>query len=213
MKPLSSITAKAQKSLNTADTAKARYKLHDFDALYRELCGRTAFEVKRRGMEPDMPSIEDSCRRLATWLTNPEAKQSLVMTGFPGTGKTTLLRAIIGYMREAQWPSCKWYDATDLPTVRLDHELEWTDTILGGNWASYVMLDDVGEEPVTVMEYGRVWPLFQKIVAARYEKMLPFIITTNLNAADLATRYGERTADRLREVADIMTFNNASYRK
>ena len=76
-----------------------------------------------------------------------------------------------------------------------------------------LMLDDIGEEPVVAKDYGRDWPLFQKIVAERYTRMLPMVITTNLNFDQMAERYGERTADRLREIADLMPFANGSFRK
>lgn len=202
-----------QPSASTATTARARYKLTDEAAIYAGVREQALLEIDRRGMVADVPALEAACRRIARWLCDPTKKQSLILLGLPGCGKTTLMRSVARYMWAVGCPSCKWYDATDLPTVRIDREVEWEDTILKGGWAAYLMLDDIGEEPVVAKDYGRDWPLFQKIVAERYTRMLPMVITTNLNFDQMAERYGERTADRLREIADLMPFANGSFRK
>ena len=170
-------------------------------------------DIAGRGMTVDMPNLSDACWRIARWLTNPSAKSSLLMVGGVGTGKTTLLRAVLRTMRQLDRYTSKMYVATDLQMTMISTPEIFRDSVLHGSWCSYLLLDDIGEEPVEVKDYGRTLPLFSKIVAERYPYQLPIMLTTNLSVNDIETRYGERTADRLREIADVMTFNNLSYRK
>ena len=110
------------------------------------------------------------------------------MTGFPGTGKTTMLDAIADTFRQLKVPFYR-FNATDLPDAMLDSPELFRDRILRGTWADYIMIDDIGEEPAFVMDYGRQLPLFSKIVAERYARMLPIVITTNLTPDQIRTVY------------------------
>lgn len=163
-------------------------------------------------MVPDHEALKVMCRKIAYWLTNTDAKPGLILAGFPGTGKTTLLDAIGKILRTSSFES-KYYIATDLPLPLVDTPETYRDSVLHGKWATFLLLDDVGEEPVEVKDFGRSLPLFTKIVAERYRLMLPIVMTTNLNMQQIEERYGARTADRLREMADVIIFNNSSYRR
>ena len=160
----------------------------------------------------DHELLSRQCERVSTWLTNPSAKQSLLIIGFVGSGKTTFLSAIHSLLSRFNVPSL-YYVATDLQLPLIETPETFRGSILHGDWATYLLMDDIGEEPTEVRDYGRSWPLFTKIVAERYTRMLPFIITSNLNLEQIEDRYGQRTADRLREIADVIVFNNNSYRK
>lgn len=166
----------------------------------------------KRGMPVDRQALDANCKSIARWATSKETKQSLIMTGFPGTGKTTMLDAMAASFKLLQVPFRR-FNATDLPDIMLDSPELFRDRILRGSWTDYLLIDDIGEEPANVMDYGRQLPLFSKIVAERYARMLPMVITTNLTPEQIRTTYGERTADRLHEIADILTFKGTSYRK
>lgn len=168
-------------------------------------------QCTKRGMTIDRRALDANCKGIARWATSDDTKQSLIMTGFPGTGKTTMLDAMAATFRQLRVPFHR-FNATDLPDIMLDFSELFRDRILRGSWTDYLLLDDIGEEPAYVMDYGRQLPLFSKIVAERYERMLPIVITTNLTPDQIRIVYGERTADRLREVADILTFKGSSYR-
>ena len=51
-----------------------------------------------------------------------------------------------------------------------------------------------------------------ELLAARYDSRKPTIITTNLGPDGIAERYGERIADRLREIVDAIGFEGDSFR-
>ena len=191
----------------------ARFKLPESKrkAVYLHLLLRVTEYVTGRGMKMDREAMDSNCRRVARWLTNARAKPSLILSGRPGTGKTTLLKALSDTLEQFH-VARKMYVATDLQTAMIETPETFRDTVLHGSWADYLLLDDIGEEPVTVKDYGRDLPLFTKIVAERYERMLPIILTTNLSFSDISTTYGVRTFDRLHEVADELTFNGVSYR-
>ncbi len=170
-----------------------------------------AEQCTKRGMTIDRRALDANCKSIARWATSDDTKQSLIMTGFPGTGKTTMLDAMAATFRQLQVPFHR-FNATDLPDIMLESSELFRDRILRGRWTDFLLIDDIGEEPAYVMDYGRQLPLFSKIVAERYARMLPLVITTNLTPEQIRTTYGERTADRLHEVADILTFKGSSYR-
>ena len=169
-------------------------------------------QCTKRGMTIDRRALDANCKSIARWATSDDTKQSLIMTGFPGTGKTTMLDAMAATFRQLQVPFHR-FNATDLPDIMLESPELFRDRILHGRWTDYLLIDDIGEEPAYVLDYGRQLPLFSKIVAERYARMLPMVITTNLTREQIRTTYGERTADRLHELAEFLTFNGSSYRQ
>lgn len=73
-------------------------------------------------------------------------------------------------------------------------------------------IDDLGTEPVEVLEYGnRLNPVID-LLYKRYDEQLFTIITTNLTPKEIRERYGERIADRLNEMAFRIVFDNETYR-
>ena len=82
-----------------------------------------------------------------------------------------------------------------------------------------LMIDDVGTEPVEVRVYGSVRSPFEELIEARYNAGQVTIMTSNL-AIDLprddyttiASRYGERIADRFKEEAERVVFVGESFR-
>lgn len=194
-------------------TEKARFKFPDSRRRFI-LAAMTLSAVEqctKRGMPVDRRALDANCKSVARWLTDPGTKQSLIMTGYPGTGKTTMLDALAATLKQLSVPSHR-FNATDLPDHMLGSPELYRERVLQGKWMDYLLIDDVGEEPVYVMDYGRQLPLFSKIVAERYARMLPVVITTNLTLNQIQSVYGERTADRLHEVADVLTFKGSSYR-
>ena len=73
-------------------------------------------------------------------------------------------------------------------------------------------IDDLGTEPREVMDYGNIINPTVDILTRRYENQLFTIISTNLTPPDFSQVYGERIADRMREMMEKIPFNNSSYR-
>jgi DNA replication protein DnaC len=51
-----------------------------------------------------------------------------------------------------------------------------------------------------------------EIITKRYDWQKPLAITSNLSIAEIGNRYGERVADRIREMAEVITIKGNSYR-
>ena len=141
-------------------------------------------------------------------------KPWLLLTGTPGTGKTTLLRAVLstagcfnlGY-------ETKKFTASDLPVLFTRNYELTVSRIFNGDWCQLLMLDDIGTEPATFKEYGYEYAPFAKIVEERYNRRLPMVLTSNLEPSDFLGIYGYRTYDRMTELMQTITFKGESFRQ
>ena len=161
-------------------------------------------EVEHRQMELD----------IATSMPHIEALADAVTTDKAGNGKTTLMLAFRqalyalergGILRKIAMPI---YSAKEIAEKARDakafRELCAT-PILG--------VDDVGTEPSEVSNYGNIISPFTDLIEQRYANRLFTYVTTNLQPKDFSRIYGERVADRLREMATISNYQNPSFRK
>ena len=173
-------------------------------------------EVMRRRMQfIDDEATQSHIDKAAKWLTG-NCKPGLLLFGTVGNGKSTLARAIgslIGILYESAY-----FDQRK--TVRTVSALELADIAKneperfnGIKKAELLAIDDVGTEPSVVKVWGNEISPFVDTIYYRYDRQLFTIMTSNLNAEDLANKYGERIADRFTEMFDRIPFINHSYRK
>lgn len=171
-----------------------------------------AMEVSRRGKEIDADAAAPILERIAKWMTVDVNRPWLVLSGSPGTGKSTALRAIRDTLRD-YGVTAKMFNSSDFPVLFLDN-VELTERqILGGDWCRVLLLDDVGVEQTEIKEYGNVIQPFIKVVEERYNRYLPLVISTNLDGAAIKERYGIRTIDRFREMSVGIKYDGQNYRK
>lgn len=85
--------------------------------------------------------------------------------------------------------------------------------------APCLVIDDVGTEPVEVRVYGSLRSPFEEVIEARYNAGKMTIMTSNLaidnhrnDYTSIASRYGDRIADRFMEEAERVVFVGESYR-
>jgi len=79
---------------------------------------------------------------------------------------------------------------------------------------SFLIIDDMGTEPVSVKLYGNEFFPLIEILQHRYAEMLPTIITTNLELSRISDYYGPRILDRLREMCETLYYTQGeSYRR
>lgn len=163
----------------------------------------------------DDEATQSHIEKAAKWLTG-NCKPGLLLFGTVGNGKSTLARAIgslIGILYESAY-----FDQRK--TVRTVSALELADIAKneperfnGIKKAELLAIDDVGTEPSVVKVWGNEISPFVDTIYYRYDRQLFTIMTSNLNAEDLANKYGERIADRFTEMFDRIPFINHSYRK
>lgn len=209
LKPVSGSTSK--RALPT------RFKVdkyaEDVPAMLRECY---IAEVMRRRMQfIDDAATESHIDKAAKWLTGNH-KPGLLLHGTVGNGKTTLARAIgslIGVLYESPYSDRRkmvlTVSALELADIA-KNQPERFDSI---KKAELLAIDDVGTEPSVVKVWGNEISPFVDTIYYRYDRQKFTIMTSNLNAEDLADKYGERIADRFAEMFDRIAFENYSYRK
>lgn len=149
----------------------------------------------------------DHLRSVARWLTNDNSKNSLLLCGSVGNGKTTTAESIctvICALNESPYMVTR---LTAMELVRLKQD-EYADKIKH----RYLFIDDIGTEPTVKQDYGTKLTPVVELIITRYERRLPTIITTNLSLQGIAERYDIRIADRLKEMCETLVFNQSSYR-
>lgn len=153
-------------------------------------------------------------------LTNPKAvmdaavfiekwescdKPWLLINGPLGTGKTTLIEA----MRTVYGGTT--FTAPAMSAYAQQEESEVYNAILRDD-RTFVYLDDIGTEPSEVKRYGTIVHPFSEVVASRYERFSPLVITTNLNWGQIENTYGSRTFQRLKELCSVLTLTGDNFR-
>lgn len=182
-----------------------------YDAAAATLAKHFAQEVCRRGNVIDADATAKYIDAIARWMTGDGSRPWLVLTGIPGTGKSTALRAIRDTFRE-YGVTAKMFNSSDFQVLFLDNEELTERQILGGDWCLVLLLDDVGVEATEIKDFGNVIQPFVKIVEERYNRFLPLVISTNLDGNAIKDRYGIRTIDRFREMSVAVAFGGESFR-
>ncbi len=183
-------------------------------------------EVERRGRRCVFSDFTlDKIWKVAQILTSDNPKFGLIFTGQVGNGKTTLLYAVndaarhladqrkidpaeYGYQYKSDF-------GIDLFSAKQLVQIAKTDWKRFEIIAAKPMLavDELGEEPKTVLEYGNAINPIIDLFEYRYNHQKFTVITTNLDPEEISEKYGARIADRFREMLSMVVFGNEkSYR-
>lgn len=157
--------------------------------------------------------------QIAEILVSPTSKFGIALAGTCGNGKTTLVYAIQGlinwlnnsnhffFMGEYFHAGMQIYDAKELITASKDFNL-WRKICL----RDMLAIDDLGKEPTEVLDYGNTFSPLVDLLEKRYQKQKFTVVTTNLTPKDMSAKYGERLADRFREMFELLIFDFPSFR-
>lgn len=157
-------------------------------------------EVRCRGRKPANPDVQ-TFWQVANYLTK-DRHQWLLLTGTPGTGKTTYLKAI---ERAARFG----YGDTITPVIRFEKasELGYLLKNQSADWEAVkscrlLLLDDIGfnGEEETTNNFGVKARPVVELLETRYDRQLATAISTNLTLQQIRQTYGERIYSRLREM-------------
>lgn len=134
----------------------------------------------------------------------------LCIVGPVGTGKTHLAVSVLKTALAKGIPATFVSVPRLLEEVRRSYDDREADQRLAEKVREtrLVVLDDLGAEKPT----GWTWEQMYLLINERYEQMLPTIVTTNCGPAELAKRVGERVADRLKEMCEVVICGGPSKR-
>ena len=184
------------------------------DALLAAVQAEVAYRRRTFSMTD---ALSGQISRMAAWLTDDSARFAAVLCGGCGNGKTTLVKAFRNLLCYLNIPVPDTYGK--VWGLRLCDAKE-TAYLARTNYESFLSLmrvpmlaiDDVGIEPLEVVEYGNVVSPMVELLTKRYDEQLFTLMTTNLTPEGIRKRYGDRIADRLNEMAVVIPFKNPSYR-
>lgn len=181
------------------------------------LLGAVKAEVAyRQGEFRDCEELQMQLDKMAEWLTCERGKIGMLLCGGCGNGKTTLMKALqqsINLLNIRNGLTGTVYgmrivDAKTITYLCKTNYKRWEEIAN----AEMLGIDDLGVEAVEVMDYGNIISPVVDLLVRRYEAQLFTVITTNLTPPEISKRYGERIADRLREMMGRLVFANNSYR-
>jgi DNA replication protein DnaC len=190
-------------------TTEHRFKIHATqEQAYTLLkcCYRAEVEARHRDLIFDKQT-EGVLNDVAEWLTDGNGKFGLMLCGNVGNGKTTMLNAIARAIR-FMGDGLRIEDATTIAQVIKD-PVEFG-TIRA---VKHLGIDDMGVEPLEVLDYGNVIYPMVELMNYRYARQLLTIVSTNLTPKQIREKYGDRIADRFNEMMHRVVFTNESYRR
>lgn len=171
-----------------------------------------------------MPAVcddgnRDVLRQVAEFVRRDDGKTAwgLLLTGPVGTGKTTVVRLVQWLMARlsAACPTATPDDVTLY--VRSSREIVASWSSASGEFARLksvpmLAIDDLGGESLDANSYGNTSQPVVEMIEHRYAQRLVTIITSNMTAKAIATRYGARVGDRLKQMCTVVPCKGRSRR-
>ena len=180
--------------------------------VYQRFWDCTLANIEQAGVPA---GIREAYRQVQGYARNlPEnitAGRGLLLKGAVGTMKTTLAVAVL-QEQIARGGSGFFITMSGLLdrifTLKANSPDQWAKFELNLRETPLLVLDDLGAE------HTESWVLTKvdAIIAERYNRCRPVIITTNLSTGQLRGIYAERVIDRLRSTLQVVNFSGPSLR-
>ena len=145
--------------------------------------------------------------QLASWIVGDYT--SCLICGGVGLGKTAILKALIrifdNYRDPINIPPLRCRALVYADASELCHRYVANDDVrYEMHNFKLLVIDDVGCEEDYYQWFGNKIVPVKEIILARYALRLPTILATNLMPQQFAERYGNRVADRVNELYEII---------
>lgn len=152
--------------------------------------------------------IKPIIEKVAKWLTG-DFKYGLLLYGTVGSGKSTMMDAIRKLISVLYARNSAKVTAIELCRMAKSKDSDRFEDIMK---CGMLYIDDMGEEPTTIKNFGsEISPLVETIYH-RYDKQLFTVITSNLLDEEIKSFYGDRVSDRFNEMFDKIYYNQKSFR-
>lgn len=139
---------------------------------------------------------------------NLDPNKGLLLSGPVGCGKTSLMK-LLRYLV----PHQKQYEIIPSRNVTFAFNHIGFKAIEDYGNSGFFCFDDLGVEPIGRF-YGKDYNVLGEILLSRHELLVNYKIkthaTTNLNAAELEEQYGERVRSRMRQLFNLIAFDENS---
>lgn len=188
---------------------------YDFSRIlvYLEAKGKMMFGSKFRIFEEDKEILyklsnyfiqdAEKCSRMGI-----DPAKGILLTGPVGCGKTSIMK-LMKFIVPLQRP----YEVISARNITFGFNHIGYKTVEDYGNSGYFCFDDLGVEPEGKF-YGQNCEVMGEILLSRHElfqrhKMRTHV-TTNLSASELEERYGERVRSRMRQLFNLVSFDEKS---
>lgn len=196
-------------------TLKGREVRYDFEKMlvYLEAKGKLMFGKKFRIYHKDREILyrlclyfirdRERCEQLGI-----DVDKGILLTGPVGCGKTSLMK-----LMKFMVPHLRPYAV--IPSRNIVFAFNHVGYKVIGDYgdSQFFCFDDLGVEPSGI-HFGKECNVMGEILLSRYELFVESKrkthATTNLNAAELERRYGNRVRSRMRELFNLLAFDKGS---
>lgn len=162
---------------------------------------------------------QQQIKAVAHWLVSHEQKWGLLLNGIPGNGKTTTLFAIRKVINALELEDPYPISENKVLGFWIRTAKELCDVAIKDKKAfeqykrcALLGIDEFGLEPTVVSSYGNEYTPIIDLLSYRYETRLATILTTNVRNVDIRPKYGDRIADRMNEMCDIIVMPDIDFR-
>ena len=141
-------------------------------------------------------------KEIIQWLSNSEGK-GLLMTGSNGRGKTAILKGVIPLIFKSRGYVLKVLNSTEIDPNIFQTYL---------NKKKFIAIDEIGKDSI-IKDYGNIKDPVEAAIDHCEDRIKLLLMTSNLTAEQIQSRYGNRTLDRIKRLCKIVVFKGSSFRK
>lgn len=206
---------------------KAYYKKVEAEEIYKTLTAEELYKAFTELFKVADQSHEIKIKNLCCYFAKDkrfkgDLSKGLLFLGNIGSGKTTIMKAFQSNMNYS-------FRVVNMLDVSFDYKMNGEEGVksysgnftksadMYGNKIAGYCFDDIGTEEIPARHFAESKNIFAEIIQVRYnnQNLVPFNsthATTNKDENELLQLYGSRTYDRLKEMFNLITFENGSFR-
>lgn len=163
---------------------------------------REAFLLTDRTVNENDFEMLPEYKEVIQWLSASQGK-GILMTGANGRGKTAILKGVIPLIFKSRGYNLRVLNSTEINPNDFHEYLRKK---------KFIAIDEVGKDSI-IKDYGNVKDPVEAAIDHCEDHIKLLLMTSNLTAEQIKSRYGNRTLDRIRRLCKIVVFKGESFRK